>query len=217
MALTLYTYWRSSASYRVRIALNLKGVSAQHVAVNIAPAVSEQRGEAYRKINPAMRVPALSIDGVTLIQSMAMLEWIEEAYPAPAVLPVDPLQRAACRAFAQTITSDIHPIQNMTVLNALRANHGANDEGVRDWIHGVMVRGFDALEALAQARPDTQFMFGETPTFAEICLVPQMFNARRFEVSLEPYRRLCEIDEAARSLPAFQDAAPENQPDASVA
>ncbi|MEL6568597.1 MAG: maleylacetoacetate isomerase [Pseudomonadota bacterium] len=214
MDLTLYSYWRSSAAYRVRIALNLKGAAYEQIAVNIAPKVLEHRGDSYRAINPQMRVPTLLVNGEPLTQSMAMLEWIEETLSGPTLLPVEPLARVRCRAFAQTIVSDIHPVQNMSVLASLRSDYGADDEGVRAWIHGVMTRGFEALETMARARADTQFLFGDRPTFADICLVPQLYNARRFAVPLEPYPRLLEIDAAARALPAFEAAAPESQPDA---
>lgn len=214
MDLKLYSYWRSSAAYRVRIALNLKGADYALEPVNIAPDVLEHRGAAYRALNPQMRVPSLSVDGEILTQSMAMLEWIEETLPGPSLLPTDPLERALCRAFAQTIVSDIHPIQNMSVLAALRNDLGADDAGIRAWIHGVMQRGFMALEAFALARPGSIFLFGDQPSLAEICLVPQFYNARRFDVPLEDYPRLAEIDAAACELEAFLKAAPQAQQDA---
>jgi maleylacetoacetate isomerase len=214
MDLKLYTYWRSSAAYRVRIALDLKGVDYTREPINIAPGVLEHRGDAYRAVNPQMRIPSLLVDGAVLTQSMAILEWIEETFSSPPLLPKDPVQRAQCRSFAQTIASDIHPVQNMSVLAALRSEHGADDAGVRSWAQGVMRRGFEALETQAAARVERPFLFGEVPTLSEVCLVPQFYNARRFGVELDAYPRLVEIDAAARALPEFQRAAPESQPDA---
>lgn len=211
---TLYGYWRSSAAYRVRIALALKGADYTNVAVNIAPAVKAHREADYAAINPQMRVPSLEVDGHVFGQSMAMLEWIEETWPTPALLPTEPVMRARCRAFAQTIASDIHPIQNMSVLGYLRSELGADDAAVRDWIQEWITRGFTALEASAANLPETPWLFGVAVSFAEICLVPQMFNARRFGVDLAAYPRLVAIDEAARALEAFTAAAPEYQPDA---
>jgi len=131
MDLKLYTYWRSSAAYRVRIALELKGVDYTLEAINIAPGVLEHRGDAYRSVNPQMRIPSLLVDGAVLTQSMAILEWIEETFRSPPLLPTDPVQRAQCRSFAQTIASDIHPVQNMSVLAELRSEYAADDAGVR--------------------------------------------------------------------------------------
>ena len=214
MDLKLYTYWRSSAAYRVRIALALKGVAYDSVPVSLAPDILAHRQADYQAINPQMRLPSLKVGEDILVQSMAILEWIEETFTEPALLPTDPIQRAQCRAFAQLIVSDIHPLQNSSILGILRNEMGAGDAQVRSWIHGVMQRGFEALEALSANRPAGPFLFGEAPGLAEICLVPQLYNARRFEVDLAPYPRLLELEAAASALPALEAARPENQPDA---
>lgn len=214
MDLTLYTYWRSSAAYRVRIALALKGAAYGSVPVSLAPDVLAHREADYQAINPQMRLPSLKVGEDILVQSMAILEWIEETFPEPALLPSDPILRARCRAFAQVIVSDIHPIQNSSVLGILRKEIGANEAQVRDWVNGAMSRGFTALEAFAAKGNGTQFLFAEAPSLAEICLVPQLYNARRFEVDLSPYPLLLELEAAACALPAFKAAHPDNQPDA---
>ena len=214
MDLTLYTYWRSSAAYRVRIALALKGQAYDSMPVSLAPDVLAHRQPDYQAINPQMRVPSLKAGGDILVQSMAILEWIEETFPEPALLPSGLAERARCRAFAQIIVSDIHPIQNSSILGILRNEIGASAEQVRGWIHGAMARGFAALEAMAAMQPASAFLFGETPGLAEICLVPQLYNARRFDVDLDPYPLLVALDAAACALPAFEAAHPDNQPDA---
>ncbi|MCI4644886.1 MAG: maleylacetoacetate isomerase [Hyphomonadaceae bacterium] len=214
MDLKLYTYWRSSAAYRVRIALNLKGVAYESIPVSLAPAVLAHRESAYRAVNPQMRLPSLDVDGDVLIQSMAILEWIEESFPEPALLPADPILRAQARAFAQLIVSDIHPLQNSSILGILRNEYEVSDAGVRRWVHGAMQRGFEALEALAANLPADPFLFGGHPGLAEICLVPQLYNARRFDVDLSPYPRLLAVDGAVSELGAFKAAHPDMQPDA---
>lgn len=214
MDLTLYTYWRSSAAYRVRIALALKGVTYDSVPVSLAPDVLAHREADYQAINPQMRLPSLKVGEDILVQSMAILEWIEETFPEPALLPAGPIARAHCRAFAQLIVSDIHPLQNSSILGLLRKDYGLDAEGVKAWVHGAMQRGFDALESLATGLSGGAFLFGDTPSLAEICLVPQLYNARRFEVDLTPYPRLLELDAAASEIEAFKAAHPDAQPDA---
>jgi maleylacetoacetate isomerase len=219
--LTLYSYWRSSAAYRVRIALNLKGLPHEVATVNIAPGKDEQRSPAHRAVNPQGRVPAIRVtdaDPTTLNQSPAILEWLEEAYPTPALLPADPWARAQVRAFAATIACDIHPLNNLAPLAWLRTKHGADEEAVNAWYRHWIVLGFDALEAgLTRAKTDSgPWLFGNGPGLAEVYLVPQVYNARRFTVDLSPYPRLVAADTAARELAAFADAAPEAQPDAPV-
>lgn len=209
--LKLYDYWRSSAAYRVRIGLNLKGIAYQAVPVDIRPGVSEQRQKDYAVRNPQMRVPALRADGRVSGQSMAILEWLEETHPAPSFLPADPWERLQARAFADTIACDIHPLNNLSVLGALRERFGADDEAIGDWYAHWIVEGFIALEAIAQKRPQSRFLFGLAPGLAEICLVPQVYNARRFNVDLTPFPRLVEIDAEARSLEAFERASPQSQ------
>lgn len=209
----LYTYWRSSAAYRVRIALALKGVAYDSVAVSLHPGQLEQYGDAYRAVNPEMRLPALEVEGRTLGQSMAMLEWIEETWPAPALLPDDGWARAEVRGLCQTIVSDTHPLQNTSVLADLRSRFGADDAAAADWARHWIGRGLAACEART-AGGETTFLFGDTPGFADICLVPQMYNARRFGVDLTAMPRLVAVDDRCRALPAFQAASPETQPDA---
>ena len=209
----LHDYWRSSAAYRVRIAPNLKGLSYEQVPVNIAPGADEQLSDAYRSVNPQMRVPTLEVDGVKTGQSMAILEWLEETYPDPAILPSDLESRLQARAFADTIACDIHPLNNLSVLATLRQDFGADDAAVTRWYHDWIRRGFQALEGFAAARTSGSFLFGDAPTIAEITLIPQVSNARRFEMDLSAFPALVEIDAACRELDAFRKASPEaNRP-----
>ncbi|WP_373004048.1 maleylacetoacetate isomerase [Hyphomonas sp.] len=209
--LKLYDYWRSSAAYRVRIALNLKGARYESVPVNIAPGHDEQLQDSYRLINPQMRVPSIEVDGRIAGQSLAVIEWIEETIPGPALLPEDPWVRLQARAFADMIACDIHPLNNLSVLAALRKDFGADDAAVKDWYQDWIGRGFLALESIAQDLPETRLLFGDEPTIAEICLVPQVANARRFDMDLTAYPRLVEVDAACREIAAFARAAPEAQ------
>ena len=215
MRVKLYDYWRSSAAYRVRIALNLKGVAYETAVINIKPGEDGQRTAAYKQVNPQMRVPTLEVGGKVFTQSMAILEWLEETYPDPALLPADPHQRMRCRAFADTIACDVHPLNNLSVLRVLRKDFGADDAGIARWYADWIVRGFTALEALSEDLPKTAFLFGDAPSLADVCLVPQIYNARRYNVDLTAFPRLVEVDERARELAAFQAAAPEAQPGAS--
>lgn len=212
----LYDYWRSSAAYRVRIALNLKGIPYESIPVNIAPGADEQLSDDYRARNAQMRVPAIEADGRIAGQSMAIIEWLEETHPEPPLLPQDSWQRLQVRAFADTIACDIHPLNNLSVLGALREQFGADKDAVTAWYHDWIRRGFTALEAAAAARPRTSFLFGDTPGLAELTLVPQVANARRFEMDLSAFPRLVDVDAACGALEAFRRAAPENQPSATV-
>ncbi len=213
----LYGYWRSSAAYRVRIALNLKGLSVDHVPVHLVRDGGENRRPDYLAVNPAGKLPALEIDGLTLVQSLAILDYLEETRPEPPLLPASPAERAAVRAFCQTMACDIHPIQNSRVLAYLREKAGFDQGAIAAWAQEWMVAGFDALEeTLARSGWQGPYAFGAAVTMADLCLVPQMYNARRFHVDLAPYRRLVAIDENARALEAFARAAPENQADAEV-
>lgn len=207
----LYSYWRSSTSYRVRIALGMKGVAYETVPVNLV--AGEQKAEAYVALNPAQGVPSLvRDDGVVMTQSMAILEWLEETRPAPALLPSDADARAAVRAAAMVIAADIHPVNNLRVIGRLKAMGHGQDEAV-DWMNDWMRQGFEAFSALI--RPDTPFCFGEAPGLADVCLVPQLYNAHRWGLDLGPFGRLVEIESRCLELPAFASARPEAQPDAS--
>ena len=205
----LYDYWRSSAAYRVRIGLNLKGVPFERLSVNIAPGADEQKSDDYKTINPQMRVPSLELNGKRAGQSMAILEWLEETYPDPSIMPADPWDRLQARSFADTIACDIHPLNNLSVLAALRKDFGADEAAIthwyRDWIH----RGFEALEKFAAARKPAKFIFGSVPTIAEIALIPQVYNARRFDVDLSAFPTLVALDAACLELDAFRHASPE--------
>src|SRR6202049_4819018 len=207
----LHGYFRSSASYRVRIALNLKGLSAEHLTYHLRK--GEQRAATYLAINPQGLVPTLEDDGGTILtQSLAIVEWLDDIYPEPPLLPKDPLRRAHVRAFAQTLACDTHPIQNLKVLARLR-ELGLPEEQVTGWAAWANREGLSACEKLiaGEAGP---FCFGAAPTIADLCLVPQLANARRFGVDLSAYPRLLRAEEAAKNLKAFADAAPERQPDA---
>ena len=209
MTIKLYSYWRSSAAYRVRIALNLKNLDYDVVPVSLAPGVSEQRQARYRKLNPQMLVPFLEDGDVAIGQSIAILEYLEEAYPAVPLLPGKQPLRSEVRAFCNIIACDIHPLNNLRVMNYIKKEFGADPSG--DWYSHWIHEGFRAAETLAG---DRTFVFGDEPTLADALLVPQMYNARRFSVSLDEFPRLVAITERCNELPAFKKAAPEYQPDA---
>jgi maleylpyruvate isomerase len=207
----LHGYFRSSASYRVRIALNLKGLSADHLPHHLRK--GEQRDPAYLAINPQGLVPTLQDDrGVILTQSLAIIEWLDETHPEPPLLPADPLRRAKVRAFAMVLACDTHPVQNLKVLARLR-ELGLADEQVTGWAAWANREGLTACETLIADEPGP-FCFGSTPSLADLCLVPQLANARRFGVDLAGFPRLLKAETAARDLKAFADAAPDRQPDA---
>jgi maleylacetoacetate isomerase/maleylpyruvate isomerase len=209
MTIKLYSYWRSSAAFRVRIALNLKQLEHEIEAVSLAPGVSEHRSAAYREKNPQMLVPFLEDGDVAIGQSMAMLEYLEEAYPAVRLLPAAQPLRSQVRAFCQAIACDIHPILNLRILQYIKSEFGQDPMG--DWYAHWIHEGFKALEALASDGP---YVFGDAVTLADCLLVPQMYNARRFEVGLDDYPKLVSAAENCNALDAFRKAAPENQPDA---
>ncbi|WP_027856939.1 maleylacetoacetate isomerase [Marinobacterium jannaschii] len=210
----LYTYWRSSAAYRVRIALNLKGLPYQSEYVHLVKDGGEQRSAAYRKINPQQLVPSLETDaGEVLTQSLAMIEYLDECYPDPALLPADPVARAKARSMAQLIACEVHPLNNLRVLQHLGGELGLDKAAQGDWYRHWLAEGFKALEALL-AGQDKQFCCGDAPGLADICLVPQVYNARRFELDLTPYPNIRRIDARCRELEAFAAAAPEAQGDA---
>ncbi len=200
----LYDYWRSSAAYRVRIALNLKGVGYRREAIDLVE--GKQRSADYRRLNPQGLVPALAVDGALLTQSMAIVEYLEERFPDPALLPSDPLERSRVRALALSVVADIHPLNNLRVLNWLRGELGQGEEAVMEWYRHWITEGFAALETQA---PEAGLFGEDRPNLADLCLVPQMANARRFEVPLGAFPRLVRIDADLRALPAFAAAAPE--------
>jgi maleylacetoacetate isomerase len=210
--LKLYDYWRSSAAYRVRIALHLKGLAYDSVPVNLLK--GEQSAPDYMAHNPQGLVPLLMDGDHSIAQSMAIIEYLDETHPAPPLLPKDAYLRAHVRAIANVIACDIHPVNNLRILNYLKSEMAQSQEAIDTWYRHWIVQGFAALER--QAHSNT-FMFGDHATLADICLVPQMANARRLGTDLTPFRRLVAIDTHLRTLAAFEAAAPENQKDAVVA
>lgn len=207
----LHGYFRSSAAYRVRIALNLKGLSAEHLPHHLRK--GEQSAPGYLALNPQGLVPTLEDDsGAVLTQSLAIVEWLDETHPTPPLLPMDALERARARAFALAIACDIHPVQNLKVLARLR-QLGLPEEQVTEWAAWANREGLAACEKLIADEPGP-FCFGEVPTIADVCLVPQLANARRFGVDVSAFPRLVAAEAAARAMPAFADAAPDRQPDA---
>lgn len=212
--ITLYDYWRSSAAYRVRIALNLKGLAYHSVPVNLR--TGEEGLPGYRAVNPQGLVPTLVDDeGSPLTQSLAIIEYLEETRPLPALLPADPPARARVRALALVVACETHPLNNLRVLNHLGSVLGA-DKAARDaWYRHWVAEGLAALEALLASHPATgRYCHGDAPGLADICLIPQVYNARRFECDLQPYPTVTRISEACAALPAFDRARPELQPDA---
>jgi len=211
----LYTYFRSSAAFRARIALNLKGIAYESAAVDLRAPTSAQRSAQYLAVNPEGLVPVL-VDGARVIrQSLAIIEYLEEVHPAPALLPAEPDARAQVRALAYAIACDIHPLNNLRVLNYLRAPLGCDAAGVDGWYAHWIARGFAALEAeVAATSGDGRHMYGAAVTLADVCLVPQMYNAQRMKCDVAPYPRLCAIAAHLQRLPAFARAVPEAQPDA---
>ena len=204
----LYGYWRSSAAYRVRIALALKGVAYESVEVNLV--AGDQRGDAYRAHNPQGLVPALAIDGAVIVQSLAIIDYLDATFPDPPLVPHDALARAQVLAQALIIAADIHPIDNLRVLHRLTEQFGADQAAKDAWYRHWIAEGFTALEALAgTGAGDGPFLGGAAPNLADVCLVPQMYNARRFAVPLDAYPNLVAADAAAQAMPAIAAVAPE--------
>ncbi len=213
----LYSYFRSSAAYRVRIALALKGLTYETVPVHLLKGGGEQHGQAYRAANPQALVPALRLGegGPVLTQSLAIMEYLDEAHGGPALLPADPLGRARVRALAQAVACDLHPLNNLRVLRYLKHELGVGDEQKDAWYAHWVALGLDAVEQMLAGSAETgQFCHGDTPGLADCCLVPQLYNARRFNCPLDGYPTVQRIVAACEALPAFQQAAPEQQPDA---
>ncbi|VVD80901.1 maleylacetoacetate isomerase [Pandoraea morbifera] len=212
---TLYSYFRSSAAYRVRIALNLKGLDYEIVPVHLVRDGGEQLKPAYRALNVNGLVPTFVDGDVNIHQSLAIIEYLEDVHPTPALLPADPVARAQVRALALDIAADIHPIDNLRVLRYLKQDLGVSEEQKNAWYVHWVVEGFTALEARLAAQPSPgKFVFGDTPTLADCCLVPQVYNANRFKVDMAPFPRIAAIDAHCQTLDAFRRAAPEAQPDA---
>jgi len=213
--LRLYTYFRSSAAYRVRIALNLKGLAYEAIPVHLLLSGGEQHGAAFVDQNPAHLVPVLEDATLVLTQSLAIIEYLEETYPTPALLPGRAAERAKVRAVALAIACDVHPLNNLRVMQYLGGNLGASEEARSAWSHHWIELGFSALERhLAESGSGGSFCYGDTPTLADCCLVPQVFNARRAKCVLDGYPTLMRIYENCIRLPAFERAAPGAQPDA---
>ena len=208
-----YGYFRSSSSYRCRIAFNLKGLDYDFVSVHLKQGA--QKSSSFAAINPQRLLPALvTDDGSELIQSLAILEWLEETHPDPAILPRDPLERARVRAFAQVIACEIHPLQNLRVLKYLADEFGADADATTRWLTRWLTEGLEACEALLAKRDRaTPFCFGDAPGLADICLVPQVFSAQRFGVDIGHLERIMEINARCAALAAFADAHPARQPD----
>ena len=211
----LYTYFRSSAAYRVRIALNLKGLAYEAIPVHLLRNGGEQLAAPYRAVNPSGLLPALDVDGTVVGQSMAILEYLEETHPATPLLPPDALGRARVRALAMTIVADTHPLTNLRVLKHLQGSLGISDEAKQEWYRHWVREGLTMLEAhLSRDAQTGRYCHGDTPTIADCCLVPQVFNAMRFNVDLAPYPTVERIHAVCAELPAFLKAHPSQQPDA---
>jgi maleylacetoacetate isomerase len=208
----LYTYWRSSAAYRVRIALHWKGLAFETLSKHLGK--GEQRDAGYLDTNPQGLVPALEDDGDVLGQSLAIIEYLDELHPLPALLPPDPVGRARVRSMALAIACDIHPLNDLRVLNYLKGPLAQPQEAVDAWYRHWVTEGFRGLEALAQRHGDGAHLYGSSVMLADVCLVPQLYNARRFDVDLAPFPTLVAIGRALEALPAFAAARPEAQPDA---
>lgn len=213
MAIRLYSYWRSTAAYRVRLALHLKGIAYETVPVSLLPGESEHRKSDYRRRNPQMLVPYLEDGDFGVGQSQAILEYLEETHGDVPLLPDAVPARAAVRSFCNSICCDIHPLNNLRVLAYLREELGVPDEGRSAWYAHWIREGFRAAEITAAAHGGP-FVLGDSVTLADVCLIPQVYNAQRFDVPLDEFPRLVAVDTHCRALPAFQAAAPESQPDA---
>lgn len=210
----LYGYWRSSAAYRVRIALGLKGLTYDYMAVNLMPGVSEQKSDDYTSLNPQGRVPFLIDGDVSLSQSPAILEYLDETYPEVSLLPKDIDERARVRQLSNIIACDIHPINNLSVLTRLKTQFGASDDDTQEWYRHWISEGFKGLEVLVSEKVTGRFCHGDTPTLADVYLVPQVWNANRFGVDMTAFPTLTRIADTCNEIEAFRVAAPEVQPDA---
>ena len=210
--MTLYSYFRSSAAYRVRIALNLKGIAYDTIPIHLIKDGGHNKRPEFRAINPQMRVPVLVTPaGDTLTQSLAIIEYLDETHPQPPLLPKDPIARAKVRALAELIACDIHPLNNTSPLRYLKRDMGQDQSAIDTWYHHWVLSGFEALEAMIGEGP---YLCGKEVTLADTCLVPQVANARRLKVPLDKFPKIVAADAACLKLAAFDKARPENQPDA---
>jgi maleylacetoacetate isomerase len=210
-----YGYFRSSASYRLRIALALKGIPHEQASIHLTRGGGEQFAAEFRRLNPQELVPVIEDNGNILTQSLAILEYLEETHPTPAILPRTPVERARVRALALVMACEMHPLNNLRVLTYLTKQMGVSEDAKLAWYRHWIALGFAAVEGLLAGHPNTgRFCHGDTPTMADICLVPQVFNAKRFDCPLEAYPTMMRIHDACQALPAFAAAAPAKQPDA---
>ncbi len=213
--LQLYSYWRSSAAYRVRIGLNLKGLAYETIPVHLVRGGGEQHSDSYREVNPQELVPVLKHGDRVLRQSVAILEYLDETWPAPALLPAIGRDRQRVRAIAHALACDIHPLNNLRVLQYFESTWNVPQSERDEWVRHWVVGGFAAVEAMLTDHPCTgEFCEGDIPTIADCCLIPQVYNARRFGVDVEQFPTIARIDKACLALPAFDTARPEKQPDA---
>jgi maleylacetoacetate isomerase len=213
--MTLYSYFRSSAAYRTRIALNIKGLTPDYAFIHLLKNGGEQHADSYKALNPQELIPALVHDGHTIAQSLAIIEYLDEVWPRPPVMPKAPLARARVRQIAYAIACDIHPINNLRVLQYLRDAHGLSEEERARWQRHWISLGFAAVETLlAESKETGTFCHGDSPTLADICLIPQMANGRRVNLDFTPYPTLLRIEQTALAHQAFAAAAPQAQPDA---
>lgn len=211
----LYGYFRSSASYRLRIALALKGIAYEQASIHLTRGGGEQFAPAFRKLNPQELVPVVEDNGHVLIQSLAIMEYLEETHPTPAILPRLPADRARVRALSQIVACEMHPLNNLRVLTYLTKQLEVTEDAKLAWYRHWVALGFTALEGLLAGHPQTgRFCHGDSPTMADICLVPQVFNAKRFDCPLSAFPTVTRIHDACQALPAFADAVPSKQPDA---
>lgn len=211
----LYGYFRSSAAFRARIALNLKGIKPELRFIHLIKDGGQQHTADYKALNPQQLIPALVHDGRTITQSLAIIEYLDEIVPEPPLLPRDPLERARCRELAYAIACDIHPVNNLRVAQYLKSDLGAQDDQVAGWQRHWIEVGFGALETMLAASSLTgKFCHGDTPTLADICLIPQVFNARRVKLDIATWPTIARIEAYAMTHPAFDAAQPKNQPDA---
>jgi maleylpyruvate isomerase len=208
----LYSYFRSSAAYRVRIALNLKGIAYETASIHLVKDGGHNKRPEFRAVNPQMRLPALVTPaGDVLIQSLAIIDYLDATYPDPPLLPKDPIARAKARALAEIVACDIHPLNNIGPLRYLKNVMGQEQSAIDAWYHHWVIAGFEAIEALIESAP---YACGDQVTLADLCLAPQVYNARRLKVPLDKFAKILAADEACLKLAAFERARPENQPDA---